>query len=183
MSIIDNHKEEFNKVIEHFKLEIGTLKTGRANPAMLDMVRVEAYGAMSPINQVASVTVQDARSLVIQPWDKSVLKDLEKAIVEANLNVSPVNDGERIRLNLPALTEETRKEVVKLLNQKAEETKIAIRLERDKIKEEIIEAEKNKEFGEDEKFGQLEALDKKVGEFNDKIKELVDKKEEEIMTV
>ena len=183
MSIIDNHKEEFNKIIEHFKLEIGTLKTGRANPGMLDMVRVEAYGAMSPINQVASVTVQDARSLVIQPWDKSVLKDLEKAIVEANLNVSPVNDGERIRLNLPALTEETRKEVVKLLNHKAEESKIAIRMERDNVKDEIMEAEKNKEFGEDEKFSLLEDLDKKVGEYNETIKELVNKKEEEIMTV
>lgn len=183
MSIIDNHKEGFEKIVTHFIAEIGTLKTGRANPAMLDSVRVEAYGAMSPINQVASVTAPDARSIVVQPWDKSVLKDIEKAIVESNLNLSPVNDGERIRLNLPALTEETRKDVVKLLNQKAEEAKIAIRLERDEAKEEVISAEKNKEFGEDEKFRLLEDLDKKVASYNEKIKELADKKEEEIMTI
>jgi ribosome recycling factor len=183
MSIIDNHKEKFDKVIEHFRVEIGALKTGRANPAMLDMVRVEAYGALSPINQVASVSMPDARSLVVQPWDKSVLKEIEKAIVESNLNLSPVNDGERIRLNLPALTEETRRDVVKLLNQKAEETKIAVRLERDAVKEEIIEAEKNKDFGEDEKFRLLEDLDKKISGYNEKIKELAEAKEQEIMTI
>jgi len=183
MSIIDNHKEKFDKVIEHFRVEIGALKTGRANPAMLDMVRVEAYGALSPINQVASVSMPDARSLVVQPWDKSVLKEIEKAIVESNLNLSPINDGERIRLNLPALTEETRRDVVKLLNQKAEETKIAVRLERDAVKEEIIEAEKNKDFGEDEKFRLLEDLDKKISGYNEKIKELAEAKEQEIMTI
>jgi ribosome recycling factor len=112
-----------------------------------------------------------------------VLKDIEKAITEAGLNLSPVNDGERIRLNLPPMTEENRKETVKLLNQKAEETKIAIRLERDKAKEEVIEAEKKKDFGEDEKFRLLEDLDKLVGKYNDEVKALVDKKEEEIMTV
>lgn len=183
MSIIDNHKGDFNKVVEHFMNEIATLKTGRANPAMLDAVRVEAYGVMSPLNQVASINVPDARTLAIQPWDKSVLKDIEKAITEAGLNLSPVNDGERIRLNLPPMTEENRKETVKLLNQKAEETKIAIRLERDKAKEEVIEAEKKKDFGEDEKFRLLEDLDKLVGKYNDEVKALVDKKEEEIMTV
>jgi len=183
MSIIDSHKEEFNKVIGHFQAEIAVIKTGRANPSMLDNIKVEAYGVMSPLNQVASIGVADARSLTIQPWDKGVLKDIEKAILESGLNINPVNDGDRIRLNLPMMTEETRKETVKLLNQKAEEAKIAVRLIRDKVKDAVIEAEKNKEFGEDEKFRLLEDLDKKVGGYNDQIKELADKKEAEVMTV
>lgn len=183
MSIVDNHKEDFNKAVDHFKSELATIKTGRANPAILDNIRVEAYGVPSPINQVASVNVSDARSLVIQPWDKGTLKDIEKAILESGLNLNPANDGEKIRINLPVLTEETRKETVKLLNHKAEDAKIAVRLIRDKVKEEIIEAEKNKEFGEDDKFRLLEELDKKVASLNEAIKDLSDKKEEEVMTI
>jgi len=183
MSIIDNHKEEFSKAVDHFQSEIGGLKTGRANPAILDSVRVEAYGTMNPIVNVASVTVPDARSLVIQPWDKSISKEIEKGIIEANLNLNPVNDGDKIRINLPPLTEETRKEIVKLLNQKTEDAKIAIRVIRDKAKEEIVAAEKDKEFGEDEKFRLLEELDKKVGGYNEQVKNLADKKEAEILTV
>jgi len=183
MSIIDNYKEEFIKAVSHFQSEIGGLKTGRANPAILDNVRVEAYGTMNPITSVASVNVPDARSLVIQPWDKSIIKEIEKGIIEANLNLNPVSDGDKIRINLPPLTEETRKEIVKLLNQKAEDAKISVRVVRDKAKEEIIEAEKNKEFGEDEKFRLLEELDKKVGTYNDEIKSLTESKEAEILTV
>jgi ribosome recycling factor len=183
MSIIKDHQEEFSKIIEHFKTEIASLKTGRANPALLDGIRVEAYGTLTPINQVASVTISDARSLVVTPWDKSVVKEIEKAIVESDLNLNPANDGEKIRINLPALNEESRKELVKVLNHKAEEARIALRLVRDKIKELIIEAEKNKEFGEDEKFSLLEELDKKIGEYNDEVKVIVADKETEIMTV
>jgi ribosome recycling factor len=183
MSIIKDHQEEFNKTIEHFKTEISSLKTGRANPAMLDGIRIEAYGTLTPLNQVASVTISDARSLVVTPWDKSVVKEIEKAIVESDLNLNPANDGEKIRINLPALNEESRKELVKVLNHKAEEARIALRLVRDKIKELIIEAEKNKEFGEDEKFSLLEQLDKKIGEYNEQVKGIVADKETEIMTV
>lgn len=183
MSIVTQHAENFKKVVEHFKTEIAVLKTGRANPSMLDNIRVEAYGALMPLNQVASISVSDARSLAIQPWDKSVLKDIEKAISESDLRINPVNDGERIRLNLPPMTEENRKETVKVLNNKAEEAKIAIRLQRDEVKEMILEAEKNKEFGEDEKFSLLEELDKTVAKYNEEIKQLADTKETEIMTV
>lgn len=183
MSIVTQHAENFKKVVEHFKTEIAVLKTGRANPSMLDNIRVEAYGALTPLNQVASISVSDARSLAIQPWDKSVLKDIEKAISESDLRINPVNDGERIRLNLPPMTEENRKETVKVLNNKAEEAKIAIRLQRDEVKEMILEAEKNKEFGEDEKYSLLEELDKTVAKYNEEIKQLADTKETEIMTV
>lgn len=183
MSIIDNHQTDFAKGIEHFQQEIGGLKTGRANPAILDSVRVEAYGVLNPIVSIASVSVPDARSLVIQPWDKGLVKEVEKAIIESGLNLNPINDGDKIRINLPPLTEESRKEIVKLLHQKAEDAKIAARLIRDKIKEEILEAEEKKEFGEDEKFRLLEELDKKAASHNDQIKEAVDNKEAEIMTV
>lgn len=183
MKIIENHSEEFKKAIEHFQSEISGLKTGRANPAILDAVRVEAYGTMNPIVNVASVNVPDARSLVIQPWDKSIIKEIEKGIIEANLNLNPMSDGDKIRINLPPLTEETRKEIVKVLNQKTEEAKIVIRVIRDKVKEEIIEAEKNKEFGEDEKFLLLEQLDKTVGSYNEQVKEMMEKKETEITTI
>ena len=183
MSIISNHQGEFSKAIEHFKLEIVALKTGRANPAMLDGILVEAYGVLNPISQIATVSLSDARGLAIQPWDKGLLKEIEKAIAESDLQLSPVNDGERIRLNMPPLTEETRKEAVKSLGHKAEDAKISVRLLRDKIKEEVLEAEKNKEFGEDEKFRLLEELDKVVGKHNEEIKALADKKEAEIMTV
>lgn len=183
MKIIENHSEEFKKAVEHFQAEISGLKTGRANPAILDAVRVEAYGTMNPIVNVASVNVPDARSLVIQPWDKSIIKEIEKGIIEANLNLNPMSDGDNIRINLPPLTEETRKEIVKVLSQKTEEAKIVIRVVRDKVKEEIIEAEKNKEFGEDEKFQLLEELDKTVGSHNEQIREMMEKKETEITTI
>jgi len=182
MDIIESNSTEFNKAIEHYKHEIGTLKTGRVTPMILDNIRVEAYGVKNPLNQLGSVTV-DGRSLLIQPWDKSLIKEVEKAIVESELGLSPANEGERIRINIPPLTEETRKEIVKILHQKAEHAKVAIRQIRDKVREEIVEAEKNKEFGEDEKFRLLEEVDKKVGGFNDQIKAVTDDKEEEIMTV
>jgi ribosome recycling factor len=182
MSIIDANLVEFNKAVEHYRHEISTLKTGRVTPMILDNIRVEAYGVKNPLNQLGSVTI-DGRSLLIQPWDKSVIKEIEKAIVESALGLSPANEGERIRITIPPLTEETRKEIAKLLHQKAEQAKVALRQIRDKVKEEIMEAEKNKEFGEDEKFSLLEELDKKVGEFNNQIKAITEEKEEEIMTV
>ena len=183
MSLIDNHLAEFNSAIEHFKQDLTGLKTGRANPQLLDNIRVEAYGTRTPLNQVASVSVPEPRSIVIQPWDKSIIKEIEKAILESDLKLSPANEGERIRINIPSLTEETRKEIVKLLGHKAEQARIAIRLIRDKVKEEIMAGEKNKDFGEDERYSLIEELDKKTGEFNDQVKDLAAEKETEIMTV
>lgn len=183
MSIISNNLPDLEKAVEHFKQEIASLKTGRANPAILDNIRVEAYGVKTPVNQLASVTIADGRSILVQPWDKSIMKEIEKAIAESDLGLAPANEGEKIRINIPVMTEEARKEIVKVLHQKAESAKIAIRVLRDNIKEQILEAEKNKEFGEDEKFNLMEELDKKASSYNDKIKELTDEKETEIMTV
>jgi len=183
MSLIDNHLVDFNTAISHFKQEITTLKTGRANPQILDSIKVEAYSVKTPLNQLASISVPEPRSILIQPWDKSLLKEVEKAILEADLKLNPINEGDKIRINIPPLTEETRQEIVKLLNQKAEQARIALRQLRDKIKEAIMAAEKNNEFGEDERYSLIEELDKTTGRFNDQIKILAAEKEQEIMTV
>lgn len=183
MNIIDNHKDDFEKAIDHFTQDISTLKTGRANPAVLDSVKVEAYGVPTPIAQLASISVPEARSIIIQPWDKGVINDIDKAIRESDIGLSPVNEGDKIRISIPQMTEESRKDIVKTLHKKIEEARIAIRNTRDAIKEEITEAEKNKEFGEDEKFNLIEELDKKTGEYNNKVKEMGESKEKEIMTV
>jgi len=183
MSLIDNHKKDFDKAVEHFISDLATLKTGRANPAILDLIKVESYGTFMPINQLASVAVPEPRSILIQPWDKSLVNNIDKAIRESDLGLSSINEGDKIRIVIPQMTEEARKEIVKSLHKKMEEARIAVRSVRDEIKEEILEAEKNKEFGEDEKYNLIEKLDKITGDYNNKIKEAGEKKEKEIMTV
>ncbi|MFA5029435.1 MAG: ribosome recycling factor [Patescibacteria group bacterium] len=183
MNLIDNYSQDFIKAVEHFRQDIATLKTGRANPALLDAVTIEAYGAKTPLNQLASVSVPEARVIIVQPWDKNLIKDVEKGIIDANLGLAPVNEGERIRIFLPQMTEEMRKEIVKHLHQKAEQARVAIRTLRDQVKEAVLTAEKNKEFGEDEKYNLLEQLDKKVGDYNNKLKAISEEKEKEIMTI
>ena len=183
MTIISNHLSEFNKAIDHFQQDIASLKTGRANPAILDRIIIEAYGAKTPLNQVASISVPEARSIVVQPWDKSIIKEVEKTLRESELNLNISNEGDKIRIVISQMTEEMRKDIVKNLHQKIEEARVAIRNIRDDVKEEVLMAEKNKEFGEDEKYSLLEELDKKVGEYNDQIKKIGEEKEKEIMTV
>ena len=180
---IQNHQEEFDKAIDFFKKEISNLRTGRANPGMLDNVLVEAYGAKNPINAVANVSVADAQSITITPWDKNVAKDIEKAIVEASLGLGVVNEGGRIRVTVPKMTEENRKDLVKKLNEKMETSRISLRQIRDDIKNEIEQAEKDKEVTEDEKYSFIEQLDKEIRELNDELKKIRDQKEEDIMTI
>jgi len=180
---IQEHKEEFEKVIDFFKKEIATLRTGRANPAILDGIQVDAYGTKTPINGMASITVADAQSIVVAPWDKSVSKAVEKAIVEANLGVGVVNEGMQIRLTVPRMTEENRKELVKKLNEKHEESRIKFRKIRDEVKGNIEKAEKDKEISEDNRFTFIAELDKEVHEKNEELKALRDKKEVEVMTI
>ncbi len=180
---IQEKKEEFDKALDFFKKDISNLRTGRANPALLESVQVPAYGVMNPVNAVGNITVSDAKSLIVAPWDKNIIKDLEKAIVEADLGVGVVNEGDKIRLNVPQMTEENRKELVKKLNEKMEQARITIRQVRDEVKEEIEKAEKEKEIAEDDKYKYLEELDEEVKKMNDQLKEIRDKKEEDIMTV
>ena len=176
-------QEEFNKAIDFFKKDIASLRTGRANPAMLDGVQVEAYGSKTPLNGLASITVPESRSIIIAPWDKNVMKDIEKAIINFDLGVSVVNEGDKLRLTVPQLTEENRLALVKRLNEKMEAARISIRQTREEIKENIEQAEKNKEINEDDKFRFIKEMDEEVRGKNDELKEIRDGKEKEIMTI
>lgn len=180
---IEKKQNDWRKTIDFFKKEIASVRTGRANPSILDGVQIEAYGVKNPLNGVCSIAVADGQSITITPWDKNIIKDIEKAIVQANLGVEIINEGDKIRIKIPQMTEENRKELVKKLNEKHEQARISIRQVRDEIKTEIEEGEKNKEIGEDDKYNFIEELDKEVGRLNDELKEIKDKKEQDIMTV
>ena len=167
---IENKQVEFNKAIDFFKKEIASIRTGRANPNMLEGVMVDAYGAKTPVNGVATINVPDGQSITVVPWDKNVIKEVEKAIVDADLGVGVVNEGDKIRLTMPKMTEENRKDLVRKLNEKHEASRVSIRQVREDIKSEIEKAEKDKDITEDDKFLFLKELDEEVGKQNDELK-------------
>lgn len=180
---VSDKQGDFNKAIDFFKKEIASLRVGRANPLLLDGVMVEAYGSKTQLNGLASISVSDARSMIVSPWDKNISKEIERSIVEADLGFSVVNEGDKIRLTLPLMTEENRKDLVKKLNEKLEESRIAVRQIREEAKSAIEEAEKDKTIGEDDKFRFIKELDEEVAGRNEELKAARDKKEEEIMTI
>ncbi len=180
---IQNNKHVFAKAIDHFKAELSHLRTGQANPELLDGLTVMAYETATPIKQLASITAPEPKLLLVQPWDKGLLKDIEKAILAANMGFAPVNDGEVIRIPMPPMTEENRKDLVKIVNAKAEEARIAIRHAREQIKELINTAETEKEISEDSKYTFLKQLDAYTTENNNLIKTMVDEKSTKIMTI
>jgi ribosome recycling factor len=165
-------EDRMDKVISAFQRELSTLRAGRATPALLDRIEVDYYGAMTPLNQLAGVTAPESRLLVIQPWDKQALGDIEKAIMKSDLGLMPNNDGNVIRLSIPQLTEERRKELVKLVRKKAEESKVGIRNVRRDANDDIKQLEKSNDISEDERRRS-----------QDKIQELTDKKILEIDAV
>ena len=178
-----NIKERMEKSIGAFKEKLSEIRAGRANPAILNKVKIDYYGTPTPINQVAGMSVPEARLIVIQPWDGSVLKDIEKAILASDIGLNPNNDGKVIRLAFPELTEERRKELVKEIKKIAEEAKVAVRsIRRDGI-DEAKEKEKNSEITEDE----LKVAETEIQKITDKNIEEIDKilanKETEIMSV
>ncbi|HBW12484.1 ribosome recycling factor [Proteiniclasticum sp.] len=174
-------EEKMGKSISNLEAELATLKAGRANPTMLDRIEVEYYGSMVPISQVGNISAPEPRVLMITPWEKSALKAIEKAINMSELNINPNNDGSVIRLIVPELTEETRKNLVKVVHKKGEEAKIAIR----SIRRDVIEKIKGmkKEVSEDEVKKGEEDVQKKVDEFIKKVDKILQNKEKEIMTV
>ena len=182
-SIISEKEMEFDNVMERMRIEIGKLRTGRANPAMVEDLLVDYYGSKTPLKQMASVNIPEARTITIQPWDRGALGLIESAIRESELNLNPNNDGILIRINIPQLTEERRREMVKILNQKAEEARIGVRGVREDAWKEIQEKEKNGEMAEDDKFKAKEKLQQVVDEYNKRIEEMRAKKEQEMMTV
>jgi ribosome recycling factor len=180
---LENKQADFANAIDFFKKEIATLRTGRANPAVLDSVQVEAYGVLNPLNTVANIAVSDARNILIVAWDKTVLKNIEKAIVDAGLGLGVVNEGDKIRLTVPALTEENRKELVKKLNEKMEKTRIILRQVREAIKVAIEKAYDDKEMSEDDKFRFIKELDEFSAKKNEELKDVRDRKEKDVMEI
>ncbi len=183
MNLIEQYKEKFVKALEHLKTEISSLRTGRATPALVEDIAVEAYGVKQPLKALASISVQDAKTIAVEPWDKSVIEAVEGAIRNSQLGINPINDGKLIRLPLPELTQERRQELIKVLHQKLEITRITIRQVREDVRDEIDRQEKVKEIGEDEKYKLQEELDKLVKEYNEKVKEVGEEKAKEINTV
>jgi ribosome recycling factor len=175
--------DKMNKAIEVVRHELDTLRTGRASTHMLDGVRVHTYGSEMPVNQLANVSTPDAHTLLIQPWDRGTLGAIEKAILQANIGFTPNNDGQVIRLNLPPMTEETRKEMVKRAHAIAEEGRVAIRNLRRHANDEIKKGEKNHDIPEDEGKRLLDKVQKITDEHARRIDELTAAKEKEIMTV
>ena len=173
----------FDKAIEFFKNDIANLRTGRANPAILDGVQVPVYGSLAPLNTLANINVADSASLVIAPWDKNIIKEAEKAIIAANLGVSVVNEGERLRVSIPPLTEENRLDLAKKLGAKLEAARVEIRRLRDDVKTAIEKSFAAKDITEDDKFRFVKELDEAVAKQNEALKDLKDKKEKEIMTI
>jgi ribosome recycling factor len=169
------------KTIEATQHEFATLRTGRANAAMLDGVHVDAYGGQMPINQLAQVHAPEPRQLVITPYDRNMVGPIEKAIRNSDLNINPINTGDSIRLNLPVLTEERRKDLVKLLHKKAEEGRVAIRNVRREANEHIKQIEKKSEISEDESKRAQERLQKLTDKFVAEIDANQKAKEAELM--
>ncbi len=181
--ILNTADEKMNKTVSILKKELSSMKAGRANPIMLDRVEVEYYGSMTSINQVANVSAPEPRVLLIQPWDKASLKSIEKAILKSDLGLTPNNDGSVIRLVVPELTEETRKNLVKNVKKAGEEAKVAIRSIRRDCNDKIKALKKNSEITEDEMKKAEEDSQKRTDAHIKAIDKIIELKEAEVMSV
>ena len=177
---LEDKKPNFEKVIEFVQKDLGSVRTNRATPSLVENISVNVYGARMPLIQVASITSPEPKQLLIEPWDKNILKDTEKAIQTSSLGLSVANEGTFLRITMPVMTEETRSEIIKFLNDKLEKGKQILRGVRDEIKEEIIKAEKTKEISKDDRYSLAKDLDEMTREYTEKISKLGKKKEQEI---
>lgn len=180
---IDACVAEFDKTLLHLKDEFSRLQVGRANPALVESVMVEAYGSTQPLKNLANISVPDPKTLQIQPWDKSVMASVEKAIMQANLGLNPVNNGVALLVNIPPLTEERRRELVKVVHQLAEEARISIRNARQVAHAKFKAQAQSKEITEDEATGAEKRLQAKVDDYNGKVAEAAKAKEDAVMKV
>ncbi|HHW56578.1 MAG TPA: ribosome recycling factor [Clostridia bacterium] len=176
-------EEKMQKSLSILKTELAAIRAGRANPALLDRITVDYYGTPTPINRLATITVPEPRVLVIQPWDVSKIHDIEKAIQKSDLGINPVSDGKILRLVFPELTEERRKELVKVVHKKAEEAKVAVRQIRRDANDAVKKMEKNGEISEDEKKKREEEIQKLTDKYIKEIDKIVEAKEKEIMEI
>jgi ribosome recycling factor len=176
-------QQKMEKAIQVLKEDLKAIRAGRANPALLEKVTVEYYGSEMTINQVATISTPDPRTLMIQPWDKSVLNEIERAIMKSDLNLTPSNDGNVIRISLPPLTEERRQELVKLARKTGEEAKVAIRNVRRDANDEVKKLEKNGEVSEDAARRMQDEIQKLTDKFIKEVDKIVDNKEKEILEI
>jgi ribosome recycling factor len=181
--IISSTKDKMTKAIQAFSRELASIRAGRANASLLDRITVDYYGAPTPVNQLAGISVPEARLLLIQPYDKTVLGDIEKAIMKSDLGLNPTSDGNIIRIAIPALTEERRKELVKVVKKEAEEAKVAIRNIRRDGNEELKKLEKNGDITEDDLRGYSDDIQKVTDEYISKVDSVTKEKEKEILEV
>jgi ribosome recycling factor len=181
--VLELAKEGMEEAIERLRKSLTKVRTGRANPAMLDGVRVDNYGSMMPLNQVSTVSVADARLLVVKPWDRNMVGPIEKAINAQNLGLNPQSDGTVIRLAIPPLTEERRKGLVKQVKENTEEAKVAIRGTRRESNEELKELEKKGKISEDDLKKALEKVQEVHDKYIAQVDEITKKKEAEVMEV
>ncbi|MCA1053542.1 ribosome recycling factor [Rossellomorea aquimaris] len=182
-TIISNAKDRMTKAIQTFSRELASIRAGRANASLLDKITVDYYGAPTPVNQLAGISIPEARMLVIQPYDKSSLGDIEKAILKSDLGITPTSDGNIIRIVVPALTEERRKELVKLVKKEAEDAKVAIRNIRRDANDDLKKKEKNGDITEDDLRGYSDDVQKATDDSIVKIDNIAKDKEKEILEV
>ena len=181
--VLNKAEEKMNKTVNALKNEFASIRAGRANPSVLDKVLVDYYGTPTPVNQMAAVSVSEARVLVIQPWDKSLIKAIEKAIQASDIGINPSNDGNVIRLTFPQLTEDRRKEIVKDLKKYGEEAKVAIRSARRDANDKLKAKKKNSELTEDDLKNGEDKTQKLTDKFTKIIDDVVAEKEKEVLTV
>lgn len=183
MPTVEDAKNRMEEALDAIRREFATVRTGKATPALLDTVRVDAYGSKLPLNQVATINTPEHTLIVVQPFDKSLIHEVEKAIQSAGLGLNPANDGNVIRVPIPPLNEERRKEYVKVLHKMAEEGRVSIRHARRTVRDEIHARVKDHEIGEDEGRRREDALDKLTHDYTEKVDELLKKKEAEVMAI
>lgn len=181
--ILKQTKEKMQNSIEFFKNELKTIRTGRASSSLVEKIEVDYYGAKTPLIQVAAISIPDPRTILIQPWDKNLLPEIEKAITNSELGVAPTNDGNSVILNLPPLTEESKENFIKLLKEQEEKAKITLRNIRHESFDSIKKQEKEGNISEDELYRAKEELDKIVKNFEEEVEKLTKNKEEEIKEV
>lgn len=175
--------ERMQASVDALKKKFGTVRTGRASLSLLDGLAVDYYGTPTPVQQVASLSIPDSRQILIQPWEQKIIPEIEKAIMKSDLGLTPMNDGKLIRINIPVLTEERRKQLVKVVKKEAEDAKVAVRNIRRDINEELKKLEKEKHVSEDEIKKEHDEIQKITDSFIKKVDELLEHKEKEIMEV
>jgi ribosome recycling factor len=179
--IYSDLRDRMNRAVQTLELDYRRLRTGRASISLVDEIRVDYYGSATPLSQLSTLTVADPRTIVIQPWDTSVVGEVEKAILKSDLGLTPMNDGKAVRINIPPLTAERRRDLVKVVKKKAEESKVAVRNIRRDIIEKTKELKKDKKVSEDEQFRAQDEIQKITDDYVKKIDTIYSTKEKEIL--